>query len=306
MFEKHKQKKLEKLRRMEANASFVQGEKENASENEEQAYYEKQVRRKKSMRRAMLRALAPGFAITAMLGLGIYYTTLPLGQFMAFGITLILLIVSNIVIYVYTNKIYIPPGIDFAVYGPVDPDDTSSQQEIGMWRVPTALTGNIRKDIPVSLKFIRVIPADSSMKADEKHYTPLTYTMNEINKIKVVAVGDTMAYKVTNFAWDDDTGDIWVRPVISYGHDDYDVKEGVMDVIQRDDYHLNRAYTLLKTKLPMLVEQRIRKIIPDTMSRMLGEEYDMPGKEDDKHMVDINAEIRKEEEQISPKVRGEE
>jgi hypothetical protein len=56
----------------------------------------------------------------------------------------------------------------------------------------------------------------------------------------------------------------------------------------------------------MLVEQRIRKIIPDTMSRMLGEEYDMPGKEDDKHMVDINAEIRKEEEQISPKVRGEE
>ena len=305
MFEKRKQKKLEKLRRMEANASFVQGEKEKASENEEQAYYEKQVRRKKSMRREVIKSLLPGFGVSFLVGLAIYYVTSPLGQFMALGITVLLLIVSNVIIYVYTNRIYIPPGIDFAVYGPVDPQDSSSQQEIGMWRVPTALTGNIHKDLQVPLKFIRVIPADSSVKIKDK-YTSMDFGINDINKMKVVNIGETMAYKVSNFYWDDDTGEISVSPIISYGHDNYDLQEGLMDELQVKNYHLTRANTLLKTKFSVLVEKRVWEILPDMVKRITKEKKIMYNKNDDENIKEIENEIAKEEEYLKPEGRGEE
>ena len=304
MFEKHKQKKLEKLRRMEANASFVQGDKEKANENEEQAYYEKQVRRKKSMRRAMLRSLAPGFAITVMLGLGIYYTTLPLGQFMAFGITLILLIASNILIYVYTNRIYIPPGIDFLVFGPEYIDDPTSRKIFGMWRVPTALTGNIHKDLDVPLKTYLTVPADSS-KPYKERFTRMYYTFNDFNNMEAVGVQETMAYYVANFSWDEDTGEIKVAPPIIYSTDQYMLQEGVLDEVQVNYYHLNRAYTLLKTKMHVLIEKRVREIMGKTIHRITREKYMGINEDQDENINEIENEIEEEEEKLKPKGRGE-
>ena len=145
MFDKHKLKKLEKLRKLEGQASFVQGEKD--SEDEEENRYAKRIKRKKELRREILKSLVPGFAVTFLVGIIIYYIASPLGHFAAFGIAITMEIVSNLFIYIYTNKIYIPPGIDFVVFGPEYIDDPTSRKIFGMWRVPTALTGNIRKDL---------------------------------------------------------------------------------------------------------------------------------------------------------------
>jgi hypothetical protein len=239
-----------------------------------------------------------------MLGLGIYYTTLPLGQFMAFGITLILLIVSNIVIYVYTNKIYIPPGIDFVVFGPEYIDDPTSRKIFGMWRVPTALTGNIRKDLDVPLQTYLTVPADPS-KPYKERFTRLYYTFNEFNKMEAVGVQETMAYYVANFSWDDDTGEIKVAPPIIYGDDEYMLKEGLFDELQTRYFHLNRAYTLLKSKMHVLIEKRVREIMGKTIKRITREKYMDINENDDENINEIENEIEEEEEKLKPRGRGE-
>ncbi len=304
MLEKHKQRKLEKLRKMEAEASLVVEKEKKGTAQEEEYEYEKQVRRKKQLRREILRSLIPGFVVTFLIGLGIYYIADPLGSFAAAGITITMIIVSNLFIYIYTNKIYIPPGIDFVVFGPEYIDDPTSRKIFGMWRVPTALTGNIRKDLDVPLQTYLTVPADPS-KPYKERFTRLYYTFNEFNKMEAVGVQETMAYYVANFSWDDDTGEIKVAPPIIYGDDEYMLKEGLFDELQTRYFHLNRAYTLLKSKMHVLIEKRVREIMGKTIKRITREKYMDINENDDENINEIENEIEEEEEKLKPRGRGE-
>lgn len=298
MFEKHKMKKMERERGKELDQSMIAGER---PEREEKREY-----RSMSRRREIARAMIPGSLITLGLGFAIYLLAEPLGAAGAIGTTITVLIATNIMMYLYTNKIYIPAGVDFAVYGRENPDDLTSTQVIGMWRVPTALLGSLRKDEDVPLKACLLKPADSSMSMkDRVMVTSLYYTQSDLNKLKSVRMADQLVYKVNNFRYDEETGEITITPTIYYGHDDYDTLEGLMDELQHDLYHTSRAHTLLKLNMPRLVERGINQLLPTALKRLMHAKYDAadaPNPDLDK----IEKEIRDEEEKVSPQVRNNE
>lgn len=310
MFEKRKLKKLEKLREKEKELSAIPVERPDEDEDRP----EKIISRKKEKRRRILRSVAPGLIISAGLGFIIYYISSPLGAIAAMATTLGVLTAGNIIMYVYTSRIYIPPGIDFLQFGPLDPDDENSPDSFGRWRVPMSLIGNVRKDLPVPLKSILVVPANENepnanyyktIKDENGNEIKLYYNQSELNKMETAVSGGEMMYEVNSFYWDEDTGEIYISPTLFYGKGAANTKKVVFYELQKDIYHLNRAYTFLKMKLPLLVEKRIRELMPNAIKRMMNAKYDEP-KTSNKDLSEAENEILNEEKQVSKNVIGEE
>lgn len=307
MFEKRKLKKLEKLREKEKELSAIP-----VARPDDENRPEKIMARKKEKRKMIIRSIAPGMIISLGLGFIIYYISLPLGALAAVGTTIAVLLAGNVMMYIYTNRIYIPPGIDFLQFGPLDPDDENSPDSFGRWRVPMSLIGNIRKDLPVPLKSILVVPANENepninyyktIKDDKGNEIKLYYTQSELNKMETAVSGGEMMYEVNSFYWDEDTGEIYISPTLFYGKGAANTKKVVFYELQKDIYHLNRAYTFLKMKLPLLVEKRIRELMPNAIKRMMNAKYDEP-KTSNKDLSEAENEILNEEKQVSKNVMG--
>ena len=115
--------------------------------------------------------------------------------------------------------------------------------------------------------------------------------------------GGEMMYEVNSFYWDEDTGEIYISPTLFYGKGAANTKKVVFYELQKDIYHLNRAYTFLKMKLPLLVEKRIRELMPNAIKRMMNAKYDEP-KTSNKDLSEAENEILNEEKQVSKNVMG--
>ena len=308
MFEKHKEKKMRKMREAEKELNGIPVESHSEQPDQEK------IRSYRSQRhRAMLRALAPGIAVSIFLGIVIYYLASPIGKDTAILVTIAVLAISNILMYFYTSRIYIPAGIDFLQFGPEDPDDESSSETIGVYRVPMGLIHSIRKDIPAPLMTIMVKPLNEN-DPNASYYRTITdengeehaiyYDQSELNRLDTANGDGQIMYQVNSFYWDDDTGEIFITPTLFYGRGDYNTRKYVLDSLQRDLFHLGRAHTQLKMKLPIMVEQRVRELLPKAVKRLLHAKYDDPD-DSNAQVSESEQEILDEESQVSRKVIGE-
>lgn len=308
MFEKHKEKKMRKLREAEKKLNQIPvGTPEGDDTREAAKDY------KKERRRMILRAIAPGIAISFFTGVIIYYLASSLGRITAIGVTVGTLVLGNVMMYFYTKKIYIPAGVDFYQDAPKDPDDEGSPNEIGLWHVPVGLMGSIRKDIPAPLRQIIIDIADGSSpnpnyykkvydkdgKEQEVYYSP-----EEINKFDTSTADGMVVYEVDSFYWDRNTGYLYITPTLYYDQADANVRKHIMLHLQRDVFHAQNAYTHLKLQLPLLVEARVREMLPKALKRMLHAKYDDPG-DTEKTILAAEQEIKEEEDKVSKRVRGE-
>lgn len=308
MFEKYKEKKMRKLREMEKDMTAIPEGKPDQDPD-----MEKIVSYRKERRRALLRTLLPGIAITLFLSIVIYFIASPIGEETSILVTIAVIVISNLLMYFYTKRIYTPAGIDFMVYGPEDPDDESSPTLVGGWRVPMGLIHSIRKDLPGPLKAIMVKPVNEN-EPNWHYYKTITdengddqkiyYQETELNKF-TTAISDThIMYEVKSFYWDADTGEIFVTRTVHYGVGDYNTRRYILDSLQTDLSHLGRAYTGLQMKLTLLVEQRLRELLPKALKRILHAKYDDPADSEAK-VSDAEKEILDEEAQVSKWVIGE-
>ena len=307
MFEKHKEKKMRKLREMEKEMSEIP-----VGKREEEPDMAKIIRRKRERRRQLIRTLMPGIIITFFLGIAIYFVASPIGEETAILVTIAVILIGNLLMYFYTSRIYIPAGIDFLQFGPEDPDDESSSDLIGAWRVPVGLTGSIRKDIPAPLKAIMVKPVNEN-EPNPNYYKVIPdgdgeehsiyYDQSELNRLDTANNDGQIMYQVNSFYWDNDTGEIFITPTIYYGRGDYNTRKYVLDSLQRDLFHLGRAHTQLKMKLPIMVEQRVRELLPKAVKRLLHAKYDDPD-DSNAQVSESEQEIIDEESKVSKKVIG--
>jgi hypothetical protein len=175
-----------------------------------------------------------------------------------------------------------------------------------------SLMGNIRKDLPVPLKSILVVPTNENVpnanyyktvKDENGNEIKLYYTQSELNKMETAVSGGEMMYEVNSFYWDDDTGEIYISPTLFYGKGAANTKRTVFYELQQDIYHLNRAHTFLKMKMPLLVEKRIRELLPNAIKRMMNAKYDEP-ENSDQDLSEAEREILNEEQQVSKNVMG--
>ena len=307
MFEKHKEKKMRQLREAEKELSAIPVGK--PDDNHDMA---KILRRKRERRRALIRTILPGMVVTFFLAIAIFFIASPIGEETAILVTIAVLVISNLLMYFYTKRIYIPAGIDFLQFGPEDPDDESSSDLIGAWRVPVGLTGSIRKDIPAPLKAIMVKPVNENepnpnyykvIPDEEGEEHSIFYDQSELNRLDTANNDGQIMYQVNSFYWDEDTGEIFITPTIYYGRGDYNTRKYVLDSLQRDLFHLGRAHTQLKMKLPIMVEQRVRELVPSAIKRLLHAKYDDPA-DSEAQVSDAEEEILDEESKVSKKVIG--